>query len=109
MDPAHHPAAGRGTISLDELAAMTVIYGPRRTEPVTYDVWTTMLRPVQPRLDLTDSPFRHSLPMTLAFAATGDRPAAVLPAPSIASGTGLDRPTPIPEQIHRIVTRPGIG
>jgi DNA-binding transcriptional LysR family regulator len=79
--PATHPAAGRGTISLGELAAMTVIYGPRRTEPVTYDAWTTTLRAVQPRLDLTDSPFRHSLPMTLAFAATGDRPTAVLTSP----------------------------
>jgi hypothetical protein len=79
--PATHPAACRGTISLGELAAMTVIYGPRRAEPVTYDAWTRVLRAAEPRLDFTDPPFRHSLPMALAFAATSDRPAAVLTSP----------------------------
>ena len=44
--PATHPAACRGTIGLGELAAMTVIYGPRRAEPVTYDAWTGVLRAV---------------------------------------------------------------
>jgi len=32
-------------------------------------------------------PFRHSLPMALAFAATGDRPTAVLTGPSEVAGT----------------------
>jgi hypothetical protein len=40
-----------------------------------------VLRAVEPRLDFTDSPFRHSLPKALAFAATSDRPAAVLTSP----------------------------
>ena len=79
--PATHPAACRGTISLGELAGMTVIYGPHRAEPVTYDAWIRVLRAVEPRLDFTDSPLRHSLPMALAFAATSDRPAAVLTSP----------------------------
>jgi len=79
--PATHPAACRGTISLGELAGTTVIYGPRRAEPVTYDAWIRALRAVEPRLDFTDPPFRHSLPMALAFAATSDRPAAVLTSP----------------------------
>jgi DNA-binding transcriptional LysR family regulator len=79
--PATHPAACRGTISLGELAGTTVIYGPRRAEPVTYDAWIRVLRAVEPRIDFTDSPFRHSLPMALAFAATSDRPAAVLTSP----------------------------
>lgn len=85
--PATHPAACRGTISLGELAAMTVIYGPRRAEPVTYDAWTGVLRAVQPRLDFTDPPFRHSLPMALAFAATADRPTAVLTGPGVTAGS----------------------
>jgi len=55
---------------------MTVIYGPRRTEPGTYDAWTTVLRSVDPRFAFTDPPFRHSLPMALAFAAARDRPIA---------------------------------
>jgi DNA-binding transcriptional LysR family regulator len=84
--PATHPAACRGTISLGELAGMTVIYGPRRAEPVTYDAWIRVLRAVEPRLDFADSPFRHSLPMALAFAATSDRPAAVLTSPQHRTG-----------------------
>jgi hypothetical protein len=35
----------------------------------------------RPRFDFTDAPFRHSPPVTLAFTATGDRPAAVLTGP----------------------------
>ena len=73
---------------------MTVIYGPRRTEPGTYDAWTTVLRSVDPRFAFTDPPFRHSLPMALAFAAARDRPAAVLTGPAVPAGTwpGLIRP-----------------
>jgi hypothetical protein len=40
------------------------------------------LRAVDPRFGFTDPPFRSSLPLTLAFAAAGDRPAAVLTGPS---------------------------
>jgi len=86
--PRTHPAGYRGTISLGELAGMTVIHGPRRTEPGTYDAWTTVLRGVHPRFAFTDPPFRHSLPMALAFAAAGDRPAAVLTGPAVPAGTG---------------------
>ena len=77
-----HDAAGRGTISLEELASMDVIHGPRRADPGTYDAWTRTLQVVDPRFRFTDPPFRSSLPLTLAFAATGDRPAAVLTGPS---------------------------
>lgn len=78
------PAAGsghRGTISLDELARMRVIHGPRRASAATYDAWLTALRTSQPGFEFTASPFRHSLPMTLAFAATAARPTAVLTGP----------------------------
>jgi DNA-binding transcriptional LysR family regulator len=81
--PAPRTAIHRDTISLDELARMDVIHGPRRAEPGTYDAWTRVLRAVDPRFEFTDPPFRHSLSMDLAFAATADRPTAVLTGPSI--------------------------
>jgi len=80
--PSTHDAAGRGTISLEELASMDVIHGPRRADPGTYDAWTTALQVVDPRFGFIDPPFRSSLPLTLAFAAAGDRSAAVLTGPS---------------------------
>jgi DNA-binding transcriptional LysR family regulator len=80
--PSTHAAASRSTISLEELAGMEVIYGPRRTEPGTYDAWTAVLRTVNPRFEFTDPPLRCSLPVTLAFAATWNRPAAVLTGPA---------------------------
>jgi len=70
-----------GTITLDELACMEVIHTPRRTSIGTYDAWLAVLRTSQPRFEFTDPPFRHSLPMTLAFAATASRPTAVLTGP----------------------------
>lgn len=85
--PAAHPAARRGTISLGELASMDVIHGPRHAEPGTYDAWTGVLRDANPRFEFTDPPFRHSLPIVLAFAATSDRPAAVLTSPAVRTGT----------------------
>jgi DNA-binding transcriptional LysR family regulator len=85
--PAPHTAARRGTISLDELTRMDVIHGPRRAEPGTYDAWTRVLRTVDPRFEFTDPPLRHSLPMDLAFAATADRPTAVLTGPSVIAGS----------------------
>ena len=66
---------------------MDVIHGPRRNEAGTYDAWTTVLRTADPRFEFTDPPFRHSLPMALAFAATGNRPTAVLTGPSVIAGT----------------------
>jgi hypothetical protein len=99
--PAAHTAARRGTISLDELARMDVIHGPRRAEPGTHDAWTRVLRTVDPRFEFTDPPLRHSLPMDLAFAATADRPTAVLTGPSVITGSrpGLIRlPRPMVTQ-----------
>ena len=79
--PRSHPAARRGVIGLDELASMDVIHGPRRASPGTYDRWLDVLRATDPRFEFTDPPLRHSLPVTLAFAATAGRPAAVLTGP----------------------------
>jgi DNA-binding transcriptional LysR family regulator len=85
--PSAHAAARRGTISLAELARMDVIHGPRRVEPGTYDAWTRVLRTVDPRFEFSDPPLRHSLQMDLAFAATADRPTAVLTGPSVIAGS----------------------
>jgi len=85
--PSPHAAARRGMISLDELARMDVIHGPRRAEPGTYDAWEQVLQAADPRFAFTDPPLRHSLPMALAFAATADRPTAVLTGPSVPAGS----------------------
>ena len=79
--PAAHRAASHGTIGLGELAQMDVVHGPRRLNTETYDAWLAVLRTASPRFEFTDPPFRNSLPMTLAFAATGSRPTAVLTGP----------------------------
>jgi DNA-binding transcriptional LysR family regulator len=84
--PSAHPAARRGVIGLAELAGLDVIHGPRRASPATYDRWLQVLRAVNPRFEFTDPPFRHSLPMVLAFAATASRPAAVLTGPAVIAG-----------------------
>jgi DNA-binding transcriptional LysR family regulator len=89
--PPAHPAAPARVIGLDELAVMEVIHGPRRLSPVTYDAWLAVLRAVNPRFEFTDAPFRRSLPMTLAFAASASRPTAVLTGPHHRVG---DRPGP---------------
>ncbi|HEY3882239.1 MAG TPA: LysR family transcriptional regulator [Trebonia sp.] len=73
--------ADRELIDLDELADMAVICGPRRVSPATYDAWRATLRVSRPRFEFTDPPFRRSLPMTLAFAATAGRPTAVVTGP----------------------------
>jgi DNA-binding transcriptional LysR family regulator len=85
--PSSHPAARRGTISLAELARLDVVHGPRRAEPGTYDAWTRVLRTVDPSFEFSDPPLRHSLQMNLAFAATADRPTAVLTGPSVITGS----------------------
>jgi DNA-binding transcriptional LysR family regulator len=82
-----HAAAHRGTISLDELARMAVIHGPCRAQAGTYDAWSTIVRTVDPRFAFTDPPFQRSLPLTLAFAATADRPTAVLTGPAAVAGS----------------------
>jgi DNA-binding transcriptional LysR family regulator len=85
--PSRHPAARRGTISLDELADLDVIHGPRRARAGTYDAWIKVVQAVGPRFAFTDPPLRSSLPLTLAFAATADRPTAVLTGPATVAGT----------------------
>jgi DNA-binding transcriptional LysR family regulator/osmotically-inducible protein OsmY len=102
--PSRHIASHRGTISPDEMVRMDVVHGPRRVEPGTYDAWTRVLRTVDPGFEFTDPPFRHSLPMALAFAATADRPTAVLTGPSVIAGSrpGLIR-LPRPTVIHDMV------
>jgi DNA-binding transcriptional LysR family regulator len=84
--PAAHPAARSGTISLGELARMDVVHGPRSLDPGVYDAWTRVLRTVDPRFEFASPPVRHSLPMALAFAATADRPTAVLTGPGVVAG-----------------------
>jgi DNA-binding transcriptional LysR family regulator len=102
--PSSHAAARRGSISLDQMAGLEVIYGPRRAEAGTYDAWTRVLQDVDPRFEFTDPPLRHSLQMNLAFAATADRPTAVLTGPSVIAGSrpGLIR-LPRPAVTHEMV------
>src|SRR5215813_9063634 len=85
--PSRHPAARRGTISLDDVARMDVMHGPRRLEPGIYDAWTRVLRTMNPHFEFTDPPLRHSLPMAQAFAATADRSTAVLTGPRVITGS----------------------
>jgi DNA-binding transcriptional LysR family regulator len=89
--PPAHPASPARVIGLDELAAMEVIHCPRRPSPVTCDAWLAVLRTVNTDFEFADAPFRRSLPMTLAFAASASRPTAVLPGPHHRVG---DRPGP---------------
>ncbi|MGW3283473.1 LysR family transcriptional regulator [Streptomyces sp. NPDC001002] len=84
--PARHRGALDGVIGLDELARMHIIHGPRHTDPGTYDAWHAALRSRNPSFDFVDPPFRESLPMTLAFAATASRPSAVLTGPCRLTG-----------------------
>jgi DNA-binding transcriptional LysR family regulator len=87
--------AGAGDeVSLDDLADMDVIYGPRSSSPGTYDAWLRTMREKRPGFDFTAPAFQHSMPMTLAFAATATRSTAVLTNPlhllgdDVASGGG---------------------
>ena len=84
--PAAAAAGNFGVIGLDELADMHVVHGPRRAGPGTYDAWLEVLRSVRPRFEFTDPPLRQSLALALAFAATADRPTAVLTGPLRAVG-----------------------
>ena len=95
--PRSRPGEGRAEISLDELARLDVIHGPRRASSGTYDAWLEIMRAVNPRFDFSDPPFRHSLPMMLAFAATASRPTAVLTGPRQRAGAWQE-PAP-PERV----------
>jgi DNA-binding transcriptional LysR family regulator len=94
--PAAHQAAPRGTVGLDDLARMDVVHGPRRLDPARYDAWLAAFRNEDPRFEFVDPPFRNSLPMTLAFAATGSRPTAVLTGPRYRTRAGSGPPRPDP-------------
>jgi DNA-binding transcriptional LysR family regulator len=85
--PSTHAAARCGAISVKELAGLDVIYGPRHAQAGTYDAWSRVLHAADPRFGFTDPPFRRSLPLTLAFAATADRPTAVLTGPATVAGS----------------------
>jgi DNA-binding transcriptional LysR family regulator len=85
--PSSHPAGRLGSIPLDEVTRLTVVHGPRRADAGTYDAWSAALRAADPGFAFTDPPFRHSLRMTLAFAATADLPTAVLTGPCIPLGS----------------------
>ena len=85
--PSPHRAS-REAIGLDELARIDVIHGPRRLSPATYDNWLAVLQARNPRFEFTDPPFRNSLSIALAFAATGSRPTAVLTGPHHRIGAG---------------------
>jgi DNA-binding transcriptional LysR family regulator len=89
--PADHPAASRGTIRLGELVQMDIVHGPRRVSAGTYDAWLAVLRAEEPRVEFIDPPFRQSLAMTLACAATGRRPTTVLTGPCSRTGAGSGR------------------
>ena len=85
--PSWHPAAHRGSVTIGEMAEMDVLYGPRRAAAGPYDAWTGVLRRVNPQFAFADPPFRHSLAICLAIAATASRPTAVLSGPAIATGS----------------------
>jgi len=97
--PSAHPAAPGGVIGLAELAQMDIVHGPRRISAETYDAWLAVMRAGHPRFEFIDPPFRNSLPMTLAFAATGSRPTAVLTGPRrrIRAGSALAEPDRAPD------------
>jgi len=94
--PRTKPGVPPQVIGLDELAHMDVIHGPRRLSSGLYDAWLEVLRARNPRFDFTDPPFRHSLPMTLAFAATASRPTAVLSGPRLPAGAWHPPIQPLP-------------
>jgi DNA-binding transcriptional LysR family regulator len=102
--PCAHPAAPAGVIGLEELAEMDIVHGPRRISAGTYDAWLEVLRASHPRLEFIDPPFRNSLAMTLAFAATGSRPTAVLTGPRrrIGVGSGAAEPDRAADTYDRV-------
>ena len=94
--PRAKPGVSSQVIGLEELAHMDVIHGPRRHSSGLYDSWLEVLRARNPRFDFTDPPFRHSLPLALAFAATASRPTAVLTGPRLRAGAWRPPTQPVP-------------
>lgn len=90
--PSSHRSAHDGAIRAAELVRLPVIHGPRRASPAIYDAWLAVLRAADPHFEFADPPFRNSLPMTLAFAATGTHPAAVLTGPRHPVGPSMGNP-----------------
>jgi DNA-binding transcriptional LysR family regulator len=93
--PSSHPAARTHVITLDELAALRVVHGPRQVSAGTYDAWRAVLQSADPDFAFANPPFQLSLLTSLAFAATASRPTAVLTGPAHPAGTrtttGVDR------------------
>jgi len=109
--PSSHPAAQREVISLGELARLDVVHGPRRAWPGIYDAWLASLRSADSRFEFTDPPFRRSLPLTLAFAASASRPTAVLTGPRHLAGgrtASEDRAADGSEMVCVRLTRPSL-
>ncbi|MGI5135658.1 LysR family transcriptional regulator [Streptomyces sp. CA-106110] len=114
--PSRHPAAPRGAIGLEELSRMDLIHGPRRVGPGTYDAWRAVLRTSNPYFEFIDPPFRQSLSMTLAFAATGSRPSGVLTGPwhrvgtepETVADTGRGEMVPVRVEGARLAARAGL-
>jgi hypothetical protein len=98
--PAAVVAGRQRVIGLDELASLDVVHGSGRASPATYDAWLAALRTLRPRFEFTDPPSRHSLPVMLAFAATADRPTAVLTGPLHAAGEEIAEPEDIFDMVR---------
>jgi len=85
-----YPTGKNATDAAMVIDAMDLLYsGPLRRV-------LAVLRAEDARFEFTDPQFRNSLAITLAFAATGSRPTAVLTGPRqrIGAGPGLTRPHP---------------
>ncbi len=92
----HAPAGRRRVRGLGESADLDVVHGPRRLGMATYDAWLAVMRAVNPSFEFTDPPFRRSLQIALAFAATASRPSAVLTGPQHRVGNWPGRRSRIP-------------
>ena len=73
--PAHRAAAPAGNARL-----------PPGPAEFAGSAWLASLRSADSRFEFTDPPFRQSLPLTLAFAASASRPTAVLTGPRHLAG-----------------------
>jgi DNA-binding transcriptional LysR family regulator len=96
--PAALSAGDHRVMSLDELASMDVVHGPRGASPGVYDAWLAVLRARRPCFEFIDPPSQHSLAVALAFAATAGRPTAVLSSPLWAAGD--NRMGDVPQQVR---------
>ncbi len=105
--PRTYPAAHGRVIALDDLVDLDVVHGPRRLSPSTYDAWLAVLRAGHPHFSFTDPPFKRSLPMTLAFAASASRATAVLTFPQrrVGDWPGPSQPDPAAESTGMVRAR----